>query len=471
MKYAAIILPACLLLPILIWSQTGASCADPIPITMDGVCRNYTVSSATGSNLVCTASGTTPITYFSVTSNASAQEMLLKIAWPTNQPVEVAFYHSTSCTNGNLEAASSICFYDGHGDWAPAPDFVITPNTTYILRIKTPTTGTIQICGKHYTAPNNSCATAMPIGPVLTFDNNATNKPGTGIAPAGLCAADIDNTAFYVYTVDVTGPTTVSVENMDLDNNYQSDLLNLGYKVGVFTGTCGSLTSVACYLGVANATLVVGSLPAGTKVYVVVDGILGSNCDYGIRAINSVSILSADLKYFTGLKAPQGNILKWVSLNERDNAFFEIERSVDGINYAPIYRVVGQGNSKSEKNYEFVDLSPAVKSFYRLKMISGAGQNAYSNVVRVDRELSANSKLIFGNVVTNQLGLQINDVKEQNVSIKIVDEVGREIYRQNTKTSPGDNLINITTTRIATGFYYLLVSRGDYRETLRFVKR
>jgi len=471
MKYAAIILAECLVLPILIWSQTGASCADPIPITMDGVCRNYTVSSATGSNLVCTALATTSITYFSVTSNASAQEMLLKIKWPTVGHVEVAFYHSTSCTNGNLESASSICFYDGQGDWAPAPDFVITPNTTYILRIKTPTTGSIQICGQYYTPPNNSCATAMPIGPILTFDNNATHKPGTGITPAGICAGEIDNTAFYVYTVDVTGQTTVSIENLDMDNNYQSNLLNLGYKVGVFTGTCGSLTSVACYVGVAEAQIVTVSLPAGTKVYVAIDGILGSNCDYGIRAVNSVSLLSADLKYFTGLKTPEGNILKWVSLNERDNAFFEVERSLDGVNYASIYRVVGQGNSKSEKNYEFADLSPGAKSFYRLKMISGAGKNAYSNVIRVDRELSPNSKLIFGNVITNQLGLQINDGKEQNVSITIVDEVGREIYHQNTKINAGDNLINISTARISNGFYYLLVSGGDYRETLRFVKR
>ena len=470
MKYAAIILAACLLRPILIWSQTGASCADPIPITMDGVCRNYTVSSATGNNLVCTALATTSITYFSVTSNASAQEMLLKIKWPTVQHIEVAFYHSTSCTNGNLEPESSICFYDGHGDWAPAPDFVITPNTTYILRIKTPTTGSIQICGQYYTPPNNSCATAMPIGPILTFDNNATNKPSTDITPPGICAAAINNTAFYVYTVDVTGQTTVSIENMDLDNNYQSDLLNLGYKVGVFKGTCGSLTSVACYVGVADAQLVVGSLPAGTKLYVAVDGILGTNCDYGIRAINSVSLLSATLKYFTALKASEGNILKWVSLSENDNAFFEVERSLDGAHYSTIYRIAGQGNSKSEKDYEYVDLSPSGKSFYRLKMISSAGKNGYSNVVRVDREPSPNSKLIFGNIVTNQVALQINNATEQNASIKIVDAVGKEIYHQSTKINPGDNLLNINTANIAKGFYYLLVSRDSYRETLRFMK-
>jgi hypothetical protein len=463
-----------LLIPILSFSQGGASCADPIPITMDGVCRNYTISSATGNNLVCTSSGTTPITYFSITSNASAQNMLLKVTGSNNQPIEVAFYHSTSCTNGNLESASSICFYDGHGDWAPAEDFVITPNTTYILRIKTPTTGSIQICGQYYTPPNNSCLTATPIGPVLTFDNNATHKPVTGISPAGLCAADasdIYNTALYVYTVDLTGTTTVSVENMNMDNNYQSDLLKLGYKVGVFTGNCSSLTSLGCYIGVAtNAQLVIGILPAGTKVYVAIDGILGSNCDYGIRAINSTSLLTATLKYFTAWKAPEGNILKWVSLNEYNNASFEVERSVDGVNYKTIDHIAGQVNSNSEKDYQYIDLSPPAKSFYRLKMTATSGKSVYSKVISVDREFYINSKVRFSNIVSNQLALEINGLQQEKVSIKIVDQSGREVYHQNAKINSGNNLININTGNIAKGIYYLVVSGAAYREAFLFLK-
>jgi hypothetical protein len=458
-----------LLIPFLSLSQTGASCADPIPITMDGVCRNYTISSATGSNLVCTSSGTTPITYFSITSNASAQNMLLKVTGSSN-PIEVAFYHSTSCTNGNLESASSICLYDGHGDWAPAADFVITPNTTYILRIKTPTTGTIQICGQFYTPPNNTCLTATPIGPVLTFDNNATHKPATGIAPIGLCSAGLENTAFYVYTVDVTGTTTVSIENMNIDNNYQSNLLNLGYEVGVFTGNCAGLTSVNCYLGIADAQISTGVLPAGTKVYVAIDGILGSNCDYGIRAINSESILSASLKYFTGWKAPEGNIIKWVSLNANDNASFEVERSVDGVNYKTIDHIAGQINSSSEKAYQYIDLSPPAKCFYRLKLTATNGRNTYSKVIRVDREFYVNSKVRFSNIVTNQLALEINDLKEEKVLIKIVDQSGREVLHQNTKINSGNNLININTGNIAKGIYYLIISGAVYHEAFRFLK-
>ena len=463
-----------LLSPIVMLSQTGSSCADPIPITMDGVCRNYNISSATSANVVCTASGTTPITFFSVTSNASGQNMVIKITGPAGQPIEVAFYHSTSCTNGNLESASSICLYDGKGDWAPAQDFVITPNTTYILRIKTANTTAIQMCGQFYTPPNNTCLTATPIGPVLTFDNNAAHKPGTGISPAGLCAADandIYNTAFYEYTVATTGITTVSVENMNMDNNYESDLLKLGYKFGVFTGSCSGLTSLGCFIGVsATATFNTQVLAAGTKVYVAVDGILASNCDYGIRAINSEVILSADLKYFTAMKAPEGNILKWVSLKERDNASFEIERSVDGMNFKSLDRIAGQLNSGSEKDYQYIDLSPPAKSFYRLKMNTPAGKSTYSKVIRVDREFYLNSRVRFSNRVSSQLALEVNADKQETLSIKIVDASGRDMYHQNTKVNSGSNIININTRNITSGIYYLQVSGAGYNEAFPFLK-
>ena len=469
MKRSRLYVSVLLLVPVLSFSQTGATCTSPIPIPMDGVLRNYTISASTGSNLVCTSSGTTPITYFSIVANSSAEDMLLKITGPNNQPVEVAFYDGIACTNGNLESASSICFYDGKGIWAPSESFVITANKTYIIRIKTATTGTIQISGQHYTPPNNSCLTATTIGTQLLFDNNAAHKPTTDVSTSGICAADIDNTAIYVYTVGVTGTSSVSIENMDFDNNYQSNMLNLGFQVGLFKGTCAGLTSIACYVGVAtNAQISAGVLPAGTKVYVAIDGILGSNCDYGIRAINSV-ILAAELKYFTAWKQPEGNILKWTSLKEYDNTFFEIERSVDGLNYETIDRIAGQLRSNSEKDYQYIDLSPPSKSFYRLKMITTGGKASYSNIIKVDRT-NANFKVRVGNIVNDQLSLRVNDVKEQRMSIKIIDPSGREVYQQNSKIKPGENLININANNLSNGFYYLILTGTDYREAFPFIK-
>ncbi|HET9434597.1 MAG TPA: hypothetical protein VFO37_12610 [Chitinophagaceae bacterium] len=167
MKRNCILICVILLVPFLSFSQPGSSCASPYSITMDSISRSYTISASTGSNVLCTSSGTSPVTYFSVVANSSAQNMILKITGPNTGRVEVAFYNGTSCTNGNFETESSICFYDGTGLWAPSQNFVITPNQTYILRIKTAVTGTLTIQGYYYTTPNNSCATEMPISTIL----------------------------------------------------------------------------------------------------------------------------------------------------------------------------------------------------------------------------------------------------------------------------------------------------------------
>jgi len=470
MKRSCIAICVLLLTPIILLSQGGASCADPIPITMDSVSRNYTISSGTGGNVVCTSLGTTPVTYFSLVANSSAQNMILRITGPNTGWVEVAFYKATSCTNSNLETASSICFYDGTGLWSPAANFVITPNQTYILRIKTAITGSLTIQGYYYTPPNNSCAAAMPIGTILSFDNNAGHKPAAGISPAGVCAVNLTNTALYTYTVDYAGPTSISLENLVCDNNYQSDLSNLGFQVGIFKGSCAGLINVACYISVqGNFQFSGGTQAAGTQMYVAVNGILSSNCEYGIRAINAL-VLPATLKYFTAWKTSEGNILKWVSLKETDNAFFEVERSVDGTNYVTIDRVTGQNNSDVEKNYEYPDPSPPAKCFYRLKMIANNGKKTYSNVIRVERQAKINSKITFNNIVTDQIVLQTSDLKQDKLQIKIVDGAGREVYHQDTRINSRNSLINVNTNNISKGLYYLILSGADYKEAFPFIK-
>jgi len=469
MKRSGIFICVILLAPILSFSQPGSSCASPIPITMDSISRSYSISASTGSNLICTNSGTSPVTYFSLVANSSAQNMILKITGPNTGPVEVAFYDGTSCTNGTLETASSICLYDGNGLWAPSSNFVITPNQTYILRIKTAVTGTLTIQGYYYTPPNNSCASAMPISTILSFDNNAAHKPAVGISPAGACVVNFTNTALYSYTVDYTGPTSISVENLACDNNYQNDGNNLGYQVGIFKGSCAGLTNVACYIAVSGTQFSAGTQAAGTQMYVTINGILSSNCEYGIRAINAF-VLEATLKYFTAWKNKEENVLSWVSLKEDGNAFFEVQRSIDGVNFTTLDRVDGQVNSTTEKSYQVTDASPPPTCYYRLKLVDVNGKSTYSKVIRIDRRSDAGPKIKFNNIVTNQLSIQVENLKQQNVSIKIIDASGREVYLHNARAANGGNSINVNTSALSNGLHYLIFSSADYTQAFPFVK-
>jgi hypothetical protein len=470
MKRLITLLYISLLIPYFSLSQ-GSSCATAIPIPLDGVLRNYTISSSTGSNLVCTSSGTTSITYFTITSNSSAESMLLDITGPGGQPVEVGFYAGVTCNNGAFEPSSSICLYDGTGLWAPdAVSFSISPNTTYTLRIKTQTTGTIQIAGQHHTPLNNDCLNATEIGMILTYDQNANHMPGTGITAAELCAASLENTAFYYYIVDSDGDSGVSFENMTCDNNYGNNMASLGYHFGLFTGNCSSLTSIACHTGPpVNVQLNAGYLTAGTKVYVAMDGVSGSNCHYGVRAINSI-VLSANLKYFTAWKAPEGNILKWISLKENGNKDFEVQRSVDGVNYRTIAQLAGQINSSSEKNYQYTDVSAPDHCLYRLRMESVSGKVTYSNVIRMSRNYDLNAKVLFCNKVTDDIDLRIIDFHLDKLILKIIDNSGRILRTQNIKISSGENYLKVNTSSISAGMYHLILTGDNYNKAFPFVK-
>ena len=128
----------------------GTDCSSAISLNLNGSLNDYSTSSATDVNVLCTNNGTTPVTWFQFTTNGSAHCPLLNITASDGQAVEVAMY--TSCggnMSNNLETGSSMCFYDGTGLWAPSETFVLSGNTTYYLRVKTATSCTISIGGQH----------------------------------------------------------------------------------------------------------------------------------------------------------------------------------------------------------------------------------------------------------------------------------------------------------------------------------
>lgn len=467
MKYICTLLLVYVFYPILLNAQTGSTCGSPYVLTMDGVFRNYATSASTGSAVVCSYSGSSPITFFSFTTNASAAMPLLNITAPGGSNCEVAMYLG-NCTNGNLEPASSICFNDATGLWAPAHNYTLLPNTSYNLRIKTAIAGNISISAQSYTPSNNGCAGATQIGPFLVNDNNACHRPGTGITPGQLCASSLENTAFYTYTVESDGPTTLSIENASCDNG--AGVNSVGFQVGFFTGSCSSLFYLQCYAGFgSNVQATTGFLAAGTKIFVALDGIGGSNCGYSVRAINSI-LLTATLKYFSAWKRPEGNNLRWLSLREINNESFDVQRSVDGINFTTIGNVTGQVNSNSEKSYEFNDLKAPEHCYYRLKQNSTTGKFTFSNIIKVDRTGMSDLKIKLNNPVSGQLNMTVAATMNGDADIFIRNINGMLVYRDKIRCIKGDNTYSKNFSFLNTGMYTITTTMDNLKDTHSFIK-
>ena len=451
----------------------GASCNSPHVLALDTVSRNFSVSPTSGNSAECSSgfSGQGKITIFSFTTDASGSCVLVHIA--TSAPVQVAEVSlytgcaGTGATQG-LQTGSSVCFVDGNGYWAPSQTLTLLPNTTYYLRVWTPAAGTLTMSARNYPPPNSLCINSSWISPATTNDNNGCARPSSEVTPVQVCAATIENTAFYTYVVETTGVSSIQLNNINCDN--LNSAAETGFQIGFFVGSCNDLIKISCTNGSGGSvTATTGSLPAGTKVFVAIDGTAGSNCSYSITAFNA-TVLPITLKYFTAWKRPDANRLTWMTTQEDKFSHFEIERSFDGINFTRIGSKKGKGTSNIETNYMFDDNDIRTVQYYRLKQIGLAGNYIYSNVIRINRDDVNKATVIFSNRITTSLSLRIIDMESKNLSIMIIDNSGREIKTQQVKINPGENSFNLNTTTIPSGFYYLMLTGENYKRTFSFVK-
>jgi hypothetical protein len=476
-----------LLFPLLIISlqviAQGNSCSNAITIPLDGTCNDYAVSTSTGASLHCNGGaygGNGRVTYFRFTTNASAECVLLDMATSIpGESIEAVLF--TGCSGGTPTGGSgiqSICMDEGSGIWATnlwAGNLL--PNTTYYLRVRTESgfAGTIRICGKYYSPPNNFCSGATGIDLNASSQNNACNTGSTEVPPASLCAGSLENTAWYSYTVQVTGISSIVISNIRCVNANFAGNNDYGFQIGFFTGSCGNLTSLGCnaQTGVYGGTVTSATvaLAAGTVVYVAIDGFSGSNCTYNIGAINAIP-LPVRLKYFTVWKAKESNLLRWVTLSESNSDFFEIERSADGTAYEVIGKVAASGNAVNEQDYFFNDEHPFASSYYRLKQVDRDGLINYSRIVHISRTDLPAFTVQFANPAGPVLKLMLQSALPQRVQSEIYDLSGKKLMANHIVCNKGHNSVNYDLSRYTRGTYLLVITQGDgSRKTYPFVRQ
>jgi len=471
----------------------GTNCSTAITIPLDGTCNTYSVSTATGAAVHCNGSGYTGpngrVTWFKFTTNSNADCVSMDMESFSNIKMEVALYTGCSGTTGTgLSNIHSVCMDDGDGIWATNLEYGsitgtnFTANTTYYLRVRTENgfTGSIQICAKSEAPSNNLCAGATSIESLTTSNqNNACNSGSTEVSPANLCAGTLENTAWYTFTVLTSGVSSIVISNMYCDNANVNTFIagpspdNYGFQIGFFTGSCGSLTPTNCIgqSGSAGGTVIASStsLPAGTVVYVAIDGYYGSNCKYDILAINAAP-LAVKMKSFEGWRGNDFNLLTWVTSKETNNQYFEIERSADGNNYSTLGRVEGALNSSVERRYSFNDKEPLYTGFYRLKQVDAHGNVTYSRVIRIIRPVTATLFAKFENPVHDILKANLQTSETGAAQINIVDVTGKTMYAESIQLQKGNNQYSSNLAKLAPGTYYMVITKDGARKTFPFIK-
>lgn len=167
------------------------------------------------------------------------------------------------------------------------------------------------------------------------------------------------------------------------------------------------------------------------------------------------STMNASCVYNKQLKAEDfdmGNMLTWSTASETNNKAFQIEKSIDGVNYSKIGKVKGNGTIKEVKDYRFLDVSATQgTNYYRLKQIDKDGAVHLSDVVSVSKETANNFTVVSMTPPSddNLFEITINAIGEDKLDYKIFDMNGNLVYKQKQALKKGINVITIDLSEIS----------------------
>ncbi|MCA8829181.1 LamG-like jellyroll fold domain-containing protein [Hymenobacter pini] len=181
------------------------------------------------------------------------------------------------------------------------------------------------------------------------------------------------------------------------------------------------------------------------------------------------SPLPVELVRFTAERKGNDALLLWATAQERNNAYFEVESSVDGRTFRAVGRVTGQGSSNQGRAYSLTDQNLGrygrALIYYRLRQVDTDGTTAYSGVqtVQIPRVATDLTVSVFPNPTAGQLTIRLSDAYTGKAQGGLFDAQGRLVQELSHQLATATSLdIPVSVQHLPTGVYTLrLILNGQ----------
>jgi hypothetical protein len=264
------------------------------------------------------------------------------------------------------------------------------------------------LAGSVITAVNNgNWATAA------TWDLNRKPQNGdTIIIPA-------NRTVAYTTTENLNGVIIKIWGTLNMSGGGKLNLDNAGL-IRVYPGATITGTGNSDQIKIGNTHVFRGADPA------VVGPMYADNSTGGGFAPMSVLPVTF-VNFYVSIENEKVKI-SWSTATETNNKQFEIERSIDGINWSAIAVVAAVGNSNSVNNYSYTDKKiNATLTYYRIKQVDLDGRATYTSVKSVSGGKTNSTDITVSR--GNNISIAFSNV-QLNVVVKIWTANGQAMHQQ-----------------------------------------
>lgn len=339
----------------------------------------------------------------------------------------------------------------------------LTVGTTYYVFISaTATSGSTNasLCltgATAYSNPNNTCASAFTALDGVAYSLNNANAT----ADLTMCSGSVENNIWVKWTCPAGwagGPAYFHIYGQECNSTQ-------GMQTSVWTAaTCANVGTTCATSSNPQTTAdmyLTWTPTIGSTYYINLDGYNGTACNFWgqVNSTPVTPVLPIELLAFTATYENYSVILEWATASQKNNSFFTVERSKDGVNFEEVEKINGAGTVSYVVDYLAYDKKPYQGiSYYRLKQTDLDGRFTYSSIVSVNVTDDAVGNLVLmQNPVDDQLQFSfISNFKGSSI-MYVYDMAGRQIHSQTLQTNEGYNSNDIDVSSLPKGLYYITI--------------
>lgn len=187
--------------------------------------------------------------------------------------------------------------------------------------------------------------------------------------------------------------------------------------------------------------------------------------DYTINILNGGNGLIANpdspLFYLQAVRVTDGIQLNWVTNTEDHNDYFEVERSVDAINFEVMEAINSVGTARTPTYYQQMDYNPIPGlNYYRIKQYANDGSAVYSAVEMVMNPIDTEIFNVFPNPASNEIYVSLKADQGATAVIRMYNVKGQLVLEQQIGRIP-DGPFRIDLGNFRNGIYTLSLKIGQ----------
>lgn len=295
------------------------------------------------------------------------------------------------------------------------------------------------------------------------------NRPDEGMPPATLSA--IGTSVYY----DVISLDIVTAGLITFNTSSSWDNFAVLYGSGGLN-TASPLTNALVAnddLSRQNSGFTYNFTSAGTY-YLVVCSFKNNVMGAYTVSVSGVVVLPLKLISFTASKASNNaNTIKWVSADETNLAYYQVQRSTDGNNFTDIAKgIIVAKNNIPGSVYDITDNNPntAGYSYYRLKIIERSGLTYFSPVALVkNNNIGLSAISVFPNPASDYLNIAVKSMQYKKASVSIINSDG-EIMDTKNYNFNNQSVLSVDIRKLRLGKYFIKTTINNNVSTSAFIK-